>query len=93
VPSVYIRIRASGGEAMAVPCRHQAPRAERCLKWSGMPESVPPENSNALSKAIAELLDNPELSARLGRRIRAVHQHFTWRRAAEKTVQAPGGHS
>jgi len=50
---------------------------------------VPPQNSNALSKAITDLLDNPELSARLGQAgYERVHQHFTWRRAAEKTVEA-----
>ena len=40
-------------------------------------------------EAIADLLDNPELSARLGQAgYERVHQHFTWKRAAEKTVQA-----
>ncbi len=52
---------------------------------------VPPRNHQALARAITDLLDQPERSAELGAKgYRRVHRHFTWKRAAEKTVQAYG---
>jgi glycosyltransferase involved in cell wall biosynthesis len=50
---------------------------------------VPPEDHEALAAAITDLLDNPERAAALGRAGYArVQKKFTWRRAAEKTVDA-----
>ncbi|MFO7715286.1 glycosyltransferase family 4 protein [Desulfosarcina sp.] len=50
---------------------------------------VPPKNHRALARAIIDLLDHPEQANDLGRRgYQRVQQHFTWRRAAEKTVAA-----
>ncbi len=50
---------------------------------------VPPEDSLALAAAIRDMLDNPAKAAELGQKgFRRVQQHFTWRRAAEKTVDA-----
>jgi glycosyltransferase involved in cell wall biosynthesis len=50
---------------------------------------VPPKNSQALAGAITAMLDRPDKAAELGRRgYQRVQQHFTWRRAAEKTVDA-----
>ncbi len=50
---------------------------------------VPPKDHMALAKAITDLLDNPEHAGDLGRRgYERVQRHFTWRRAAEKTVEA-----
>lgn len=50
---------------------------------------VPPKDSLALAAAITNLLDNPEQANELGRRgYRRVQRHFTWRRAAENTVDA-----
>ncbi len=50
---------------------------------------VPPGDSEALAAAILSLLDQPEKAASIGR---AGHQrvlaHFTWERAARKTVEA-----
>ena len=49
---------------------------------------VPPGDAEALAKAITELLDNPERAKRLGQEgYQRVHNLFTWKRAAEKTVE------
>ena len=50
---------------------------------------VPPKDAAALTRAMADLLDHPEHAAELGHRgYQRVLQHFTWQRAAEKTVAA-----
>ena len=50
---------------------------------------VPPGDSAALARAMAELLDHPEQAAELGQRgYERVMRHFTWLRAAQKTVTA-----
>jgi glycosyltransferase involved in cell wall biosynthesis len=89
VPSVYEGFGLPVGEAMAC--------AVPVISTTGgaLPEVVgdagilvPPENAGALSQAIAGLLDNPDLADRLGRAgYERVHRHFTWKRAAEKTVE------
>ena len=48
---------------------------------------VPPRDHLALAGAIVNLLDHPRRAEELGRRgHRRVQRHFTWQRAAEKTV-------
>ena len=50
---------------------------------------VPPKSHSALAGAISDMLDNPERASTLGRLgYQRVQRHFTWRRAAEKTVDA-----
>jgi glycosyltransferase involved in cell wall biosynthesis len=50
---------------------------------------VPPRNHPALARAIIDLLDHPQRAAELGHRgYQRVLRHFTWQRAAEKTVAA-----
>jgi glycosyltransferase involved in cell wall biosynthesis len=50
---------------------------------------VPPKDSQALAGAITNMLDHPDKAAELGRRgYQRVQRHFTWQRAAEKTVDA-----
>jgi glycosyltransferase involved in cell wall biosynthesis len=50
---------------------------------------VPPKDHPALARAIIDLLDHPAQANALGSRgYQRVQQHFTWRRAAEKTVDA-----
>jgi len=50
---------------------------------------VPPADPHALANAIVTILDQPQLAHKLGRAgYQRVHQHFTWRKAAEKTVAA-----
>lgn len=50
---------------------------------------VPPKDPAALARAIIDLLDHPGQAEELGRRgYRRVLGHFTWQRAATKTVEA-----
>ena len=50
---------------------------------------VPPADHRALARAIVTILDQPQLAHKLGRAgYQRVHQHFTWLKAAEKTVAA-----
>jgi glycosyltransferase involved in cell wall biosynthesis len=80
------------GEAMAC----QVPVVSSC--GGALPEVVgddgscgtlvPPKDPDALAAAIDQLLDQPERREAMGRAGRArVLQHFTWRRAAERTVE------
>lgn len=89
VPSVYEGFGLPVGEAMAcgVPVISTTGGAlPEVVGDAGI--LVPPENPDALSRAIADLLDNPELAGRLGQAgYERVHRHFTWKRAAEKTVE------
>jgi glycosyltransferase involved in cell wall biosynthesis len=49
---------------------------------------VPPADSRALAKAIAQLCDDPELAQKLGKAGRQrVIAHFTWEAAARKTLE------
>lgn len=49
---------------------------------------VPPGEPVALARAVARLLDDGELAARLGERAkRRARERFSWRRAAELTVE------
>jgi glycosyltransferase involved in cell wall biosynthesis len=50
---------------------------------------VPPKDHMSLARAIIDMLDHPDQADGLGRRgYQRVQQHFTWHRAAEKTVDA-----
>ena len=50
---------------------------------------VPPADYLALGEAIKDLLDNPGKADALGRAgYKRVQENFTWKRAAEKTVEA-----
>ncbi|TWI70301.1 glycosyltransferase involved in cell wall biosynthesis [Desulfobotulus alkaliphilus] len=89
VPSLYEGFGLPVGEAMAT--------ATPVISTTGgaLPEVagdaallVPPGNSNALAKAICSLLDDPEKRKQLGAAgYNRVHEHFTWKNAAEKTVE------
>lgn len=89
VPSVYEGFGLPAGEAMA--CRVPV------ISTSGgaLPEVVgdagiivPPENPAALAQAIVKIFDNPGLARELGQKgYERVHRHFTWEKAARKTVE------
>ena len=88
VPSVYEGFGLPVGEAMAceVPVISTTGGAlPEVVGNAGI--LVPPANSSALAKAIGELLANPLKAQDLGQAgYRRVQKHFTWQKAAEKTV-------
>jgi MMP alpha-(1->4)-mannosyltransferase len=90
VPSVYEGFGLPVGEAMAcgVPVISTTGGAlPEVVGDAGV--LVPPSDSAALAGAIHELLGNPKKAKSLGMAgYRRVQEHFTWKRAAEKTVDA-----
>ena len=90
VPSVYEGFGLPVGEAMAsgIPVI--------CTTGGALPEVagdaavlVPPKDPEALAKAIMDLLDDPKRAEALGKAgYNRVMEQFTWKNAAEKTVQA-----
>ena len=90
VPSVYEGFGLPAGEAMAsgVPVISTTGGAlPEVVGDAGI--LVPPADSDALSAAIIDLLDHPEKADALGRAgYDRVYEHFTWQRAAERTVDS-----
>jgi len=90
VPSVYEGFGLPVGEAMAcgVPVISTTGGAlPEVVGNAGI--VVPPADSDALAKAITELLDNPDMARSLATAgYKRVQENFTWKRAAEKTVEA-----
>jgi glycosyltransferase involved in cell wall biosynthesis len=90
VPSVYEGFGLPAGEAMAcgVPVISTTGGAlPEVVGNAGI--LVPPRNSRALAEAIADLVNHPHRAAAIGQAgYNRVQAHFTWRRAAEKTVGA-----
>ena len=91
VPSVYEGFGFPAGEAMACEVPVVSSRGGALPEVVGEDGRcgmlVPPKNSEALASAIDQLLDQPERRSEMGRAGRArVLEHFTWKRAAERTV-------
>jgi glycosyltransferase involved in cell wall biosynthesis len=90
VPSVYEGFGLPAGEAMAcgLPVVSTTGGAlSEVVGDAGI--LVPPADSRALAGAITAILDNPEVAEKMGRAgYERVHKHFTWKRAAEMTVDA-----
>lgn len=89
VPSVYEGFGLPVGEAMAcgVPVISTTGGAlPEVVGDAGI--LVPPADSVSLAKAITSLLDHPERARELGQAgYQRMMRHFTWKKAAEKTVE------
>jgi len=93
VPSLYEGFGFPAGEAMACEVPVVSTRAGALPEVVGQDGEtgvlVQPGSGEALANGIAALLDNPERAAILGRAGRQrVLREFTWRRAAERTVDS-----
>jgi glycosyltransferase involved in cell wall biosynthesis len=90
VPSVYEGFGLPAGEAMAcgVPVISTTGGAlPEVVGNAGI--VVPPADSDALAKAVTKLLDNPDMARTLAAAgYKRVQENFSWKRAAEKTVEA-----
>lgn len=90
VPSVYEGFGLPAGEAMAcgVPVISTTGGAlPEVVGNAGI--VVPPADADALAKAIIKILDNPDMAQHMAAAgYKRVQEHFTWKRAAEKTVEA-----
>ena len=88
VPSVYEGFGLPVGEAMAcgVPVISTTGGAlPEVVGDAGM--LVPPADSQALASAVIHLIDHPDHARNLGEAgYKSLQEHFTWKAAAEKTV-------
>ncbi len=90
VPSVYEGFGLPAGEAMACATPLISTTGGALAEVVGDAGLlVPPADSAALAKALATILDNPDLAARLGEAGRKrIAGEFTWEKAALKTEAA-----
>lgn len=90
IPSVYEGFGLPAGEAMAcgIPVISTTGGAlPEVVDNAGV--LVPPADYVSLARAILEVLDSPSLSEKLGKiGYRRVQDHFTWKKSAERTVDA-----
>jgi glycosyltransferase involved in cell wall biosynthesis len=92
VPSLYEGFGFPAGEAMAccvpVVSTHGGALPEVVGEDASAGLLVPPRDGAALARAIETLLDDPQRRVAMGEAgRRRVLDHFTWKRAAERTVE------
>lgn len=90
VPSVYEGFGLPVGEAMSTGIPVISTTGGALPEVAGdAAYLVPPANPDALADAVCYLFDNPEKAKKLGESgYNRVHSQFTWKNAAEKTVEA-----
>jgi glycosyltransferase involved in cell wall biosynthesis len=90
IPSIYEGFGLPAGEAMAcgLPVISTTGGAlPEVVGDAGI--LVPPADHLSLAEAITNVLDDPELAKKMGRAgYQRVNKFFTWKRAAEMTVEA-----
>jgi glycosyltransferase involved in cell wall biosynthesis len=90
IPSLYEGFCLPAGEAMACAVPVISSRGGALPEVVGEAGIlVPPASREPLARAMMGLLDNPQLAHDLGEKgFKRVQAHITWKRAAEKTVEA-----